>query len=189
MWIAIEGLDGVGKSTLAKKLSKFLKFQYIEKPLIKLLKDKKTYMDLKLSINHLKNRELQTWFYAFSLAYCSTKYQDKNIVLDRYLLSNYAWIVSGSNLPIYQTLLQYIRIPHMTYILTASKKIVEERMQMRRKIDSDHYKLNYFDKTQAQLIALARKFNLPHEIIDTSTFNKNELFQHVSKKISGLIKK
>ena len=65
MHIAIEGFDGVGKSTAAKKLAEKLGFLLVEKPLHFLFDEEgdKEYIRIRNEVNQSNNKQFTGWFY------------------------------------------------------------------------------------------------------------------------------
>lgn len=71
MHIAIEGFDGVGKSTAAKKLAEKLGFLLVEKPLHFLFDEEgdKQYIRIRNTVNQSKNKQFTGWFYGLGNIY------------------------------------------------------------------------------------------------------------------------
>ena len=99
MIITIDGLDGSGKSTLAKKLAEKLGYEYIDKPLYKLFNVKgddnylynEIYQIQDLIYNKTNSNILKSYFTGLSLLYIKECMSDKNLIIDRGLLSAYAF--------------------------------------------------------------------------------------------------
>ena len=75
MHIAIEGFDGVGKSTAAKKLAEKLGFLLVEKPLHFLFDEEgdKQYIRIRNTVNQSKNKQFTGWFYGLGNIYLYEK--------------------------------------------------------------------------------------------------------------------
>ncbi|MCD8562270.1 MAG: AAA family ATPase [Bacilli bacterium] len=101
MIISIDGYDGTGKTTLAKKLAKKFDFFYMEKPAIYMIMEKNNCTLEEASLI-LKDKEKQLFsngnrqeiaeFYCNVLSWLSSHSEKNNIVLDRGLLTTYAVI-------------------------------------------------------------------------------------------------
>ena len=94
MKIAIEGMDGVGKSTIAKKIAKEFDMIYLEKPLSELFgSDDINGMDVLSSVSNkiyqFDDERIKAWLFGLGNIYAYLKYGDKDIVTDRHFVSNY----------------------------------------------------------------------------------------------------
>ena len=93
MHIAVEGFDGVGKSTAAKKLADKLGFLLVEKPLHFLFDEEgdKEYIRIRDAVNKSSNKHFTGWFYGLGNIYLYEKFKGQDIITDRHILSNYCW--------------------------------------------------------------------------------------------------
>lgn len=71
MIIAIEGVDGVGKTSVAKRLAEKLGFVYVERPFSKVFSSDQLekYMEIKKGLNLLQDRSLLAWFYGLNVLF------------------------------------------------------------------------------------------------------------------------
>jgi cytidylate kinase len=80
MHIAIEGLDGVGKSSVAKKIAKQYNFTFIEK-LMRSFMDEQDNMQIYLNkttwLNNCAPNDLKVWFYGCGNILATVKYREK----------------------------------------------------------------------------------------------------------------
>ena len=99
MIIAIEGLDGVGKSSVSKMLAEKLGFLYVEKPFSNVFQSNhlEKYMEIKRGLNVQQDRTLLAWFYGLNLLFGKDYYRHQNVVYDRFLVSNFSWILDKNN--------------------------------------------------------------------------------------------
>lgn len=85
--IAIEGMDGVGKTTASKLLAKRLGYKFIDKNLRELFDDNGSYDNyfrIRDKVNASPDRLFTAWFYALGNIYLHTAHEKENIVTDRY---------------------------------------------------------------------------------------------------------
>ena len=90
MIITIDGLDGAGKSTLAKSLSEKLGYEYIDKPIYELFNVKgddnylydEIYHIQDLIYNKTDSNTLKSYFTGLSLLYIKECMSDKNLIID-----------------------------------------------------------------------------------------------------------
>lgn len=178
MIIAIEGVDGVGKTTISKLVAEKLNFIFAEKPLHYLLdddKEYKNYIRLRDFFNNIDDRNLSAWFYGLNYMLISNIFRDKNIITDRYLISMYALSVSDYNIDIYDLIVKKIEIPFLTVVLKASKEIVHNRLISRNPTDKDVSKLNNINMFYKKSEECINRYNLQHIIIDTSDLDKESI--------------
>lgn len=189
MKIAIEGMDGVGKTTVAKQLAKRNNYTYIGNAIHRLfgIEDEKndfyTFFQKKEDeiFLHSGNDILRAWLCSLGNIYTAT--QDENIVVDRHLLSNFQQNGTKENAIIYQTLIRLIGIPDLTIILYASPEVRLQRIYNRNKNDKDLYdekiKIDEYDK----MIKFAKKFDMPYILINTEKKEIYEIVEEIEYKI------
>ena len=100
MIITVDGYDGTGKTTLAKKIAERFNFIYVDKPFIHMIKEQHncTYEEAKQIAEQQeaeiwqKPRDLNriTKYYLDAFIWLKKYQQDYNIVMDRGLLTTYA---------------------------------------------------------------------------------------------------
>ena len=80
--IAIEGMDGVGKTTASKLLAKRLGYKFIDKNLRELFDDGDSYdnyIRIRDKVNASPDRLFTAWFYALGNIYLHTAHEKENI--------------------------------------------------------------------------------------------------------------
>ena len=193
MKIAIEGMDGVGKSTIAKELAKRNEFTYIGDAIHKVFdatdKESEYYKIFKRRENQLffesGNDILRAWLCSLGNIYTATQVKDKNIVVDRHILSNFQQNGTRENIEIYKTLLSLIGVPDMSVILYASPEVRLQRIYTRNKNDRDLQD----EAIKAEgMIKFAEKFNMPHIVIDTEEKSIDDIVQEIEEKVIKKIK-
>ncbi|MCZ2722356.1 AAA family ATPase [Marinomonas sp. 15G1-11] len=159
MLIVIEGLDGVGKSTIAKALSTRLNAELLSTP-DPALKKARQIIDEGYSGTPLA-RQL---FYASSVVHASEKIkhlkeQRKIVVVDRYWLSTqvyHNWKCGGSHFQLPEVV-NLIQLPDFTIYLSLPLSIRNARLRLRKDntIEDD---LTLSDDTDCWLDSIYRSF-------------------------------
>lgn len=184
MIITIDGLDGAGKSTLAKGLAKELNFEYVDKPLYELFSVKgddnylydQIYHLQDLIYNKTNSNTLKSWFTGMSLLYIKECMQEKNIIIDRGLLSAYAFNGDNRSLPVFDLLINLGVWFDLSILVTVSN---EERLRRikARNINDPDLSLNKILELRYDSIKsfLLLHPELPTLIIDTDNKSPNEI--------------
>lgn len=176
MIIAIEGLDGVGKSSVSKMLAEKLGFLYVEKPFSNVFQSNhlEKYMEIKRGLNVQQDRTLLAWFYGLNLLFGKDYYRHQNVVYDRFLVSNFSWILDENNEFIFDAMVKAIGTPDVTVLLTARKEVVLSRLKQRDAADKDLNKAQYMDKALDNCRYLLNKYNIPNIELDASELTIEE---------------
>lgn len=103
----------------------------------------------------------------------------KNVITDRYLLSNYAWNFDDGNKALFDILVDQVKLPDWTFLLTAKLSIIQERIIKRGHSDKDLSKLDMFDKQCRRMKECLDAYCFPHSIIDTSSMTASEVSSSV----------
>lgn len=190
MHIAIEGFDGVGKSTVAGLLAEKLCFTLVEKPL-KYLFDPggsdKNYIRIRNYINEISpgNRPLSAFFYGFGNIYLYEKFKGQNIITDRHILSNYAWSGSSESEPVFEAVYKSIGAPTYTFIIYAECNTIYDRLKNRNVNDSDLSKVNKSEDIYNKMVTFANKYNMPYSLIDTTLKSQETVLQIMIQELSN----
>ena len=186
MHIAIEGIDGVGKTSIAHRLAERLGFLCVEKHLHALLdgeniEDIPNYMRISTQVNASPNPTFRAWFYALGNLYLREHYQGKDIVTDRYFASNYSWNGTPENEPIFDWLIQTLGKPEMTFLIYADPAVREQRIRKRNPDDADlaNATVGFSDRMYQKIEQFLRRHQLPYRIIDTSTIGIDEAVDQI----------
>ncbi len=115
MIVTIDGLDCAGKSTLAIALAKELCYEYVDKPIYELFKVKgnrnylynELYYMQKAVYDETDSDVLKSYFTGLSLLYIKEVMCERNIIIDRGLLSAYAFNGNEKSKPVYDLLINY----------------------------------------------------------------------------------
>lgn len=189
MHIAIEGFDGVGKTTICKILADKLKYKFVEKPLHYLLPYEnkiEAYREIAKQVNEMLNRNFTAWFYSLSNIYLYEKFKGENIITDRHIVSNYCWSGTKKNLDIYKLLVDKIGKPDLTIILYAKAITICKRLRNRNPLDKDLKKTYLVTKSYEKMIYFCEIMKMNYIVIDTTNLTINEVVNECMKKIGEL---
>ena len=188
--IAIEGMDGVGKTTTAKMLAAVLGYKYVEKNLHELFDEEgrlDNYFRIRDKVNGSNDRLFTSWFYALGNIYLHTNHNDDNVVTDRYFLSNYAWSGTDDNRVVYDLLVKKLGFPDLTVILYANEKAIVERLRSRDEQDSDLNKVQLAKEKYEKMLFFCEAYKMPYMVIDTSNLSPKEVVEVIMKRIEGRV--
>ena len=180
MQIAVEGMDGVGKTSVAHYISEKYGFQFIEKPLQYFYNDgvEKKYNDLMKVANRMydvKDSFMRAWFFSLGNIYCSRILKDQNIVIDRHLVSNYYWNGDEVSDVVFKCIVDFCGKPDLTILLYATTQKRMERLEKRNINDPDLLDPEKKDDGYAKMVGFLNKFQLPYIIIDTNNKSLDEV--------------
>ena len=194
MIISVDGADGVGKTSLAKKLSQALGFEFVGHPLWAMLKikskDSKKYKfahRVQRAIFRFKeSSKLVSEVFCNLLLRFKNKNRNRNIVLDRGFLSTLIYNLSPKTIKIFD---RYVRRGvdfDVNILLTCSKEERIERIEKRDKHDLD-LKFKKVYNLDADLTAeYAKSRNLNCIVIDTTKKTEQQVFEEALLKIKQL---
>lgn len=189
--IAIEGMDGVGKTTTCKLLAQKLGYRYIDKNLRFLLDEGDcydNYFRIRNKVNASSDRLFTAWFYALGNIYLHTLFGTENVITDRYFLSNYAWSGTSDNEEVYQLLIKKLGFPTLTVILYATEETLLSRLRGRDEQDKDIGKVRVAYEKYEKMIFFCEKYRMPYMVIDTSAKTTEEIVEIIVKRIEECAK-
>ena len=194
MKIAIEGMDGVGKTTIAKELAKRHNYEYIGNAIHQLFgiqdKDNPHYQFFQSVEDEIflrsGNDVLRAWLCSIGNIYTATQKKYEDYIVDRHLLSNFQQNGTKENAQIYKTLVELIGVPDISIILYASPETRLKRIADRVKGDKDDKDLH--DEAikrdeYSRMIKFAQKFEMPYLVIDTEEKSIEAIIQEIEEKI------
>ena len=181
MIITIDGLDGAGKSTLAKSLSEKLGYEYIDKPIYELFNVKgddnylydEIYHIQDLIYNKTDSNTLKSYFTGLSLLYIKECMSDKNLIIDRGLLSAFAFNGDINSKPVFETLINLGVFFDAAIIVTVSNEERIKRIKKRNENDPDLG----LDKIRNLRYDSMNQFILEHPELPCHTINTDNLTQ------------
>lgn len=183
-FIVFEGIDGAGKSTLAKMISERLNYKYLTS-----IPD---FLSASLSEVSKTNSPISTFHY-FSLCNTIRSFEinkiltEKNVVLDRYIFSTFAYhrLLLGeeieTDIQLYKKSTSSILLPDCIFFITASRDVIKNRISMRE--TEKPQKQWYGDKVSLSLDVessykiIFEKFGTQFIHIDTSNITPDEGFK------------
>lgn len=187
MRIAIEGMDGVGKTTLAKILVKKLDYEYVDKP-FKFLFD-----GLNLDENEIKNIEwklyetqdeaLITLFYGMGLLYGTRCNLSENIIYDRHFVSNYYWHGTEETEALHNELIKLCGEPDLTILLKAKISTRMQRIYDRNHDDKDLSNCAMYDDGYDKMEKFLESNGFDYIVIDTDNLMPDEVADIALKNI------
>lgn len=186
--ISIEGMDGVGKSTTCRLLSKKLGYRFVEKNLRFLFDENDAsdnYIRIRDKVNAEDDRLFTSWFYGLGNIYLYTLFENENIITDRYFLSNYAWSGTEDNMEVYDLLVKKLGTPALTVILYANESALLARLRSRDENDSDLVKVGIAKEKYEKMVFFCERYQMPYMIIDTSNLSPEEVVELIMKRIEG----
>lgn len=190
MIITIDGLDGAGKSTLARKLSDALSYEYVDKPIYELFHVKgdsnPLYKEIcqiqKAVYDETNSNILKSYFTGLSLLYVKECMSDRNIIIDRGLLSAYAFNGDKDSEPVFEALLGLGVFFDLSIFLIASRETRIERMKKRNENDPDLKVDKIKSLTNDSVLDFIDNHpQLPCVFISTDSENEDEVFEEAMK--------
>lgn len=185
MKIAIEGMDGVGKTTLAKYLCNKYELKYMSKPIKYLFNltpgtDEYKYIDNEeIKIYNSDNSVLKTWLSGTGIIYALT--QEGDYVLDRTYLSNFFWFGEKKTEKIFRTMIDLVGTPDITVILYASIETRMQRIANRDKNDRDLTDVEVAQFGYDKMSYFVRTFDIPYVAINTENKSIEEVVIETEK--------
>ncbi|MDK0628838.1 AAA family ATPase [Clostridium perfringens] len=171
MHIAIEGMDGAGKTSVAKLLAEKIGFKFVEKPLHYMLDEDGTldnYMRVSKDVNKQSEMAIKTLFYGLGNVFVKSKFKGENIVTDRHLVSNYFWNCDEITQDIFDVILKHASIPKITFLLYANEEVRLKRIIERNPLDDDVNKINLYPHAYEKMKECLEKNKMDYVLIDNS---------------------
>ncbi len=185
MKVAIEGMDGVGKSTIAKMIAANYNMIYLEKPLKDLFETSsnegsKTLAEISKKIYKFDNEILKAWFFGMGNLYSFLNHENDDLVIDRHFASNYFWNGTPSTKTIFANMIELIGVPDTTIVLSASPNTRMERLYNRNPNDYDLTDSEKNVMGYDKILSFLREFDIPHSVVDTEGKTIEEVYSEVS---------
>ena len=186
MHIAIEGMDGSGKTSTAKRVAKIMGYQFVEKPL-HLITDQdnyfENYMEVINRVNHMESR-FRARFYGLGNYLVSSIAKAGNVVTDRHLVSNYYWNCAEDE-EYFKWLVKECAIPDMTFILYVSATERRKRIAERNPDDPDLNRNIFDDSGYEQMKSFLEKYQMKYFFINSDNKGLDEVVQEIVEVINN----
>lgn len=187
MIIAVDGYDGTGKTTLAKKIASNYGFIYLCKPFVKMFQQQHncTYEEAEKEISSIEKRLFSSssqreiaQFYCEAILWLKQYEKEFDIVLDRGLLTVYAVVGNLETSDIFEKYIENGAFFTTSIYLKADDEERVRRIYKRNPNDPD---LKYPIKwRENDLEDFAQRLNLNWYKIDTNNKNPDEIFREAS---------
>ena len=192
MIVAVEGMDGAGKTTICSHIERAFNFINIDKPTKYLFIDDNGNIDYKsyfeaLDMIYKSNELSRSKFFGKGNFLAVTKYPNSNIVLDRHLASNYYWNGNKKLYNFYKELIKICGKPDLTIYLDATPQTRYKRLKKRNFNDFDLNDPTIFTNGLEKNIEFLEDFGFNYKIIYTDNKNIKEVCREVDHVLKGLI--
>ena len=183
MLIALEGMDGVGKSTLTKMVASSISGYPVVKA-IHPLRDTAIHHDNFLNVAELVLRSdrhrFEQCMFGVRGIFLYLRLNDEPIVSDRFYASN-LWHVERRDIDI-ERLVSFIGIPETTILLCASRNVLFRRIHSRNPHDKDLEKIAQTEAAYEIMKLRFEQYKIPFEEINTDKKDLNEIVRMILSK-------
>lgn len=188
MHIAIEGFDGVGKSTTAQEVARRLGFQYIEKPLSMVTDPgggQEHYLRFTRYINQHTDLAFRAMIYGAGTYLLSQRAKTADIVTDRHLCSMFAINATDENDAFFDYLVSATGKPDLTVILFAEAAARRERIIRRNPADPDLRDKVFSDEKYQKLRQFVEQYEMPYLWIDSTHMGLDEVVDAILRRFQN----
>lgn len=178
MHIAIDGLDGAGKTTAAREVARRLGFSYVEKPLSAVSDPEgglQEYLRFTSYINLHTDLEFRAMIYGAGTYLAALRARTENIVSDRYICSMYAINATGENETFFDYLVETSGKPELTVLLFADAETRRLRIIRRDPQDPVLRRLKFSDDGYLRMRSFVDHFRVPCLWLDTTKMEPGEV--------------
>jgi len=188
--ISVEGLDGVGKSTITNYLSSSLNMPIAEKPIKKLL-----YLDDEQSkritekIYSCYSSNIQAMYYLMGYLTVLEDSKKYDILMDRGFLSTYYFSYNEETSALFDMFVMNYGVPDLTIVLYASVEERIKRIKNRNTSDDDLKKKRLYVDGYDKYFEALKKYNMPYLLINNESLSLEETSFLVLNLLELVIKK
>lgn len=195
MFIAIEGIDGAGKTSVAKIIADQLKYTYSgQKALSHFMDIEETqYLNYctRFRDNVCCNNDKMYWLYALS---CLLVADIDNVICDRHLPTVHFWYGNERNSCIAETIYSLTRKPDITFLLNVSLDNAIERVTQKftpSDINSEKYtreieKAKKAPQFKSKTELFFKQFNLNYKVIETDNLTISQVADKIMRFIEEM---
>ena len=189
MHIAIEGLDGAGKTQTAIKLASKLGDQFIEKPL-HYLTDSSTYnfsnyMEITNKVNTQMDKRFKARFYGLGNLYVANLAKEKNIITDRHIVSNYYWNNEDDE-EYFDRLISDCGKPDITFVLYVEAAERKRRIIGRNEMDPDLKRNVFSNEPYEQIKSFLIDHDMRYELVDATNISLDEVVSYIYGRVKEM---
>ena len=174
MLVAFEGMDGVGKSTVAKAVAKKINFRHEKQRLTNILDISDEVFNKLVKVIRTSENEYMGFVF-YTLRCMLDKDIKENTIVERSMISTYYFEHNKVSKEEFQKVMNYNLIPNITFILYASKDVRKERIYKRNINDSDLKSDEALNDGYNTMLNFTREFNIPYVGIDTEKYSFEEI--------------
>lgn len=181
-------MDGVGKSTITKRVSKALDIPLVEKPIDRLLcldKEHSNIITEKIYSDYSSNVQGMYYLLGYLSALEDSKKED--IIRDRSFLSTYYFSYNEENAPLFDIIANYYGLPDLTIILYASIDERIKRIKKRNSSDVDLNKKRLCIDDYTKFFEGIKKYNMPYLVINNEKLQAEDTALLVSTIVKLII--
>ena len=176
MKVAIEGMDGSGKTTVAKAVARNTGYKYLERPIENFFGlDSKTYDEMCIKMWDMNEPNKTLWFFGLGHLLAVSGSENQNVILDRHILSTYFWDGNDENQNVFQSLVDCGVLPDLTIILYADLETRINRIKERDSKDADLILDKVYEEGYTKMLEFADKYNMPYIIVNTEDRTLDEI--------------
>lgn len=175
MIVSIEGMDGCGKTTVAKALAVKLGFEYshnVIQDYFQIPEDK--YKEFVKYIRKSDNRQLALMFYTFRCMFENND-RNRNLIVERGMPSVFFFEEKNAPQGFFETFSKLGTIPDLTFMLYAGSKERLNRIAGRDVNDEDLRSYEVRKLGYDKMVEFAEKYNVPYIALDTTKFDLNQI--------------
>lgn len=190
MKLVIEGMDGAGKSTVAKEVARRINAKYVDGLMLNLFYEK-GFSESEIEIikraidvfSDNKNSVIRTWIYGFANIFNMLHYET-DVVIDRHCLTTYYYNADNNSRELYKYMQKYMGKPDYVIILCASEQTRRARICNRNLNDPDLLSEKKMRYGYDEMKEAARYLELNYQVIDTD----NKTIEQVVEEVINIVK-
>ncbi|MDY4544991.1 MAG: AAA family ATPase [Bacilli bacterium] len=195
MKIVIEGMDGVGKTTVAKRIAQKISFKYVDGLMNSYFIDKgytkeelKTLKKVVEDFYKIDDSIIRTWVMGMANIFNIQYYKDENLIIDRHCLTTYFWNADEKSKNIYKVMQELVGKPDLIIILEASCETRIKRLYNRNINDDDLNDKNKLIYGYDKFLEAAEFLDVNYIVINTDNKEQEEVYKEIEKFILNYLK-